>query len=190
MRYTYGAENARVVIKYDRDNDGDIDSYHIQILDERGNETMRSLDFDADGHPDEIWTRTWDTAGNWLRLEIDRYADGVVDQCEIREYDQHNNVVREAIDVRCDQIVESCSTLQYEYDSDGRILEKRIDVDDDGKLDQIVAWNYDDSNARISQKLDLNLYCLGLLSTRFTELAVVDTMQPTSTWAAPSEVPW
>lgn len=103
-----------------------------------------TTDLDADGTPDEKELYTYDANGYRTKYEIDEGADGSIDfltnyTYTFTEQGQYQTVLWEDIG-----LITTITEFTYEYDAEGLLISRSIDVRQDGILEEQCTISYDD----------------------------------------------
>ncbi len=144
------------IAEIDYDEDGTVDRTSIRSFtyDANGNLITESRDggelSDADGTPDAIDTYTYDKQGNQLTLSKDYNGDGTADYIENFAYDDNGHLLNITSDFyRSDgTVITNFATTSY--DAEGNLDRKSFDFGNDGTIDDIESYTYDDNGNVLS----------------------------------------
>lgn len=143
-RYEYDEAGRVVGSTTDADGDGAADSGWRIEYDDAGQAVRYASDEDGDGAPEAVTTYEYDEAGRLVRFDMDADADGFVDRI--------SRITRECIAGEPCELYrsETAEDRRYRplrwddtYEEDRR-LERVLDRDADGSVDERTTYLYDD----------------------------------------------
>jgi len=178
--YTYNSHGYLIQEIYDLNMDDIIDITTNYAYDEHGNIIEKSyMGTRIDGLIIDTYTNIYHREGYLTEVRIDQNNDGTDNK--ILLYNIKGDLVEEGIDREGDGIIEIINTYTNTYDTEGNLIEIRIDLGstgtaneirsydtdrnlievqhdwtEDGHIDRIFTYEYDSHNHLTKEKFDMD----------------------------------
>ncbi|MDP8106031.1 hypothetical protein QJU39_10085 [Pasteurella atlantica] len=150
---TYDSNGNIIKNEYDRDNDGVFEASDTRIYDDKNHLIVINHDTNNDGTTDSIDSREYDKVCNLSKQVLDRNADGQDDYIILREFDEKGWTTKTSYDTNGDGTIEKSMTYER-MPLKGHSLKQFVDKGDDGSIDQINTFEYDDFGQVIKREYD------------------------------------
>jgi len=135
--YQYDPQGNLLVWSSDDRADGVLESQHVHTYDEQGHELTQENWLNGN-----LFVRfhfTYDERGRKISEGFDYGADGTIDRVDSWAYADGDNWTVEEVDSDADGHAEMRMTRTY--DSDGNLIQRTLDTDNDGAIDESCVYN-------------------------------------------------
>lgn len=152
LKYEYNVKGELISEFKDNNVDGIYEVRESKVLNANGKVVETQLDYTNDGKVDKVTENTLNAKGEVIKSEYYNQAgDGTKTYTGKDEYTLDSNGYQIAKSKYAASGV-LLSTETYKNDTNGKILEKRVDTNADGLVDKTYVYNLDPTNGQVSRK--------------------------------------